>query len=101
MSQADRSQFDPKAEAEARGVSAADPQPPRILLGNATYEVVSSHRFDEGGMFKATAGVVRDGDGFKAFVRTGWGGGGMSKQHPTAVDAANDLERLKARVCGE
>ena len=70
----------------------------RILLGNASYEVVTSHRFDTGGMFKSTAGVVRDGDGFKAFVRTGWGGGGMSKKHETREAAERDLERLKSRL---
>jgi hypothetical protein len=55
-------------------------------------DVVWSERRDTGGMFEATVGIYKDGDGYRTFVLD-LGLGMQSKLHHTYEDARNDVER--------
>lgn len=72
----------------------------RVLMGSRLYDVVTSHSFDSGGMFRSSAGVHTDDGGFRAFVKDGWGGGIHSKLHATQAEAEVDVPRLKEKFYG-
>ena len=72
----------------------------KALLGNSSYEIVTAHRFDTGGMFDGTAGIVQDGRYYRAYVKDGWGGGIIGRKFCCQEEAEKDIPRLKEKFYG-
>lgn len=69
-----------------------------MFLFGEERDVIDCDRVDAGGMFDWTVGVVKIPSGYRSFVETGWGGGGMGPVKNDEKTAKDDIERLMSKV---